>query len=846
MTLKVAEIETTFTANVKPFDKAADGVEKKSKALAGADPTVVLDANAKPALAAMDAVESGAKKLDATKANPKLDADSKPAQAAIGTVDRELSKIDGTTATAKVDVDDSGVTDLPDTASKAGKEAGGNLAGGIVAALATIPIAGAVVGIGAAIGGALLDGLQNEVRSDLLTARTGLDPLTVAKVARVAGEAYADNFGESIAANMDTARVAIQSGLLNPAATARDSQLIIESLDGVATIIGEDIPRVARSTAQLLKTGLAATSADAFDIIVKGQQAGLNVSEDWLDTLDEYSTQWRKLGLNGGQVLGLLSQGVKAGARDTDIAADALKEFSIRAIDGSKLTTQSFDAIGLSASDMSARIASGGPAAAAALDETLDRLRAVEDPATRAQIAVGLFGTQAEDLGAALFALDLTTATDQLGNLAGVAQSAVAALGDNAAGQIESAQRNIEVAADGIKGALATAFGPQIEGFATFVSENREAVISFLLDIANGGLDAGRALVEAAASATEGFGDMVGTVGPQVLDLIEGILEGLERIPGVDLDLPGFRAIKADAEQAFAAFDAGSETAAESMRTNLIDNGIDPVQDRLNEVGIPLVAQAAVHDASMALAQSIDGIGVAADGSQLSLAGLNGTVDLSTVAGQQMQEQVHLAAAALDEQALKGIAAGDAQADLTTRYDEGRQALVDQLVQMGLTGEQADELVTKYGAVPGKVSTEFIADTSQADAALRGLQARIASLKGDAQRDAITDLRYAAQSSGKGFAGGGYTGDGPADQVAGAVHGKEWVFDASTTARHRGLFQAIQSGQDPAVAVAAQGGGSSAAGYGGPMVAITATVVGTPQDVGAEVQWALTKAGVRP
>ena len=51
-------------------------------------------------------------------------------------------------------------------------------------------------------------------------------------------------------------------------------------------------------------------------------------------------------------MLTLLSQGLEGGARDTDKVADSLKEFSIRAVDGSKTTREGFEALGFSADEM--------------------------------------------------------------------------------------------------------------------------------------------------------------------------------------------------------------------------------------------------------------------------------------------------------------------------------------------------------------------------------------------------------------------------------------------------------------------------------------------------------------
>src|SRR3546814_1665275 len=59
-----------------------------------------------------------------------------------------------------------------------------------------------------------------------------------------------------------------------------------------------------------------------------------------------------------------------------------------------------------------------------ALDLTLDSLRRMKDPTEREAAAVALFGTQAEDLGAALFELDPSSATKKLGDVGGAAKKA--------------------------------------------------------------------------------------------------------------------------------------------------------------------------------------------------------------------------------------------------------------------------------------------------------------------------------------------------------------------------------------------------------------------------------------
>lgn len=780
MTFIAAEIAALFTADITPHEKAIRTVTAANKALDGKTTTTKVDADIRTALASLDRLESRARSSDSV---VPVDADTSEAEA----------KIDG----------------LADTAAAAGdgggKAAGAGLTAGIIGALATIPIAGALVGIAKAAGDAVVQGFQDglavEVRADRLAASTGLDEATVARLGAAAGESYADNFGESIDTNLDTARRAVQSGLLDPKSTQRDAEQVISSLSGVADVLEEDVSRVSRSTSQLLRTGLAKNAQEAFDIIVAGQQAGLNVSEDWLDVIDEYGTQWRKLGLEAGDVLGLLSQGQQAGARDTDIVADALKELSIRAIDGSKLTKEGFDAIGLSAEGMGAKFADGGDSAREALGDTLDALRKIEDPAKRDAAAVALFGTQAEDLGKALFALDLDTAAGQFDDLNGAADRALTTLGDNGAGKVESAQRSIEVAADGIKGALAEAFGDDLDDFAEDVSQNREAVVQFLLDLSNGAIDAGRTLVEAAAAGTEGFGDFVGTTGPAVLGLIESILEGIDSIPFVDLGgaVDDFKAMREEAEASFAEFDAGSEEAADAIRTNLIQNGIDPAQEKLNSLGEGMLNNAALSDATNRLADDIAEVGYAADGSKVEIELLKGEFDTSTSVGKRLDEQVRAVAQSLRDQAGAAATNGESQKEVRARVEQARAAFIDQMTAMGLNAAQAEKLADKYGLIPKKISTQATLDAAAALSTVATLDNSLRQLDGRTVTAAVV-MRRMGQVE---MAGGGAVhgpGTGTSDDVDAKLSNGEHVLTASDVQKAGGqgaIYRwrnAIQSG----------------------------------------------------
>lgn len=694
MSLRIAELETLFTADVRQYEKKAQDVEQSHKALDGKRAELQVDANTSRAVADLSRIESSARSLP--DGEFEVTADTSPAK-------RSLEGLE---------------QDAKESGDKAGDEAGGGMSGGIVTALSSIPIAGAVLGVGVLAGGLLakgvLDGFAVEVRSDRLMAQTGLDPATVGKLGRAAGEAYGNNWGESLEANFATARSAVQAGLLDPESTKRDAQKVIESLSGVADIIEDDIGKTARSVATLMRNDLAANSQEAFDIIVKGQQAGLNVSEDWLDTINEYSVLWNRLGLTAPEAMGLLRQAVQAGARDTDKAADALKEFQIRATDGSKLSAEGFALLGLNAEEMTAKIAKGGRDGAEGLAIVLQKLREIEDPVARNAAAVALFGTQAEDLGDALFAMDLSNAVDQLGQVEGAATKAMDALTSNSQNDIDTARRNIEVAADGIKGALAGAFGEPLERLAEWVTTNRAGVMKFLLDLANGAIDMGRSFVNGIASSTEAVGDFVGgplaTLASALSDVLDGLSFAGLGLPGAQEGAKNLR----EMAESMRGFDADTEAAADTMRDKFLTNGLDPMQDKLNDVGEQLIWDAEVHDAQVKLASEIDDLGLKADGTSEKIVLLNGHLDLSTESGKSLAQQLMTVSEGMREQAQKAINAGESTASWTQALDESYEALLTQLQGMGLTREEAEALAEQYGAIPSDVTTRVNFEDAQA------------------------------------------------------------------------------------------------------------------------------------
>ncbi|KSU81597.1 phage tail tape measure protein [Rhodococcus qingshengii] len=618
-----------------------------------------------------------------------------------------------------------------DGGAGAGDQAGGNFLSGFTdtignLASSTGPIAGSLLGVavigltaGAALAAAIQEGMQQEQNQDLFQAQTGVTEAQARKFGLAAGESYADAFGESIEGNLATAKAALANGLLDPTATQRDAEKIINSLDGVATIMGEDIPNVARAAGNAVKSGFAVDVQDAFDLLVKGSQMGLNASEDLVDTVTEYSVQFAKVGLSGAEAFGLMNQAVKNGARDTDTAADAIKEFAIRSIDGSKAAAEAYEALGMNAEEMTAKIAKGGAEGTEGMTDLLTKIREIEDPVVRNTVAVGLFGTKAEDLGNAMYKLDLTTAVQSMNDYEGAAWRAINVMGDNAGTSVQGAMNSISVASDGMKAALAQAFGPYIKDFADNISNNRAGVIQFFIDVGNGAFEGAKAVLGFVADGMRGLAEFAGAGADMSVSILRSLADmvgGLDKLSFViGLVIPGFDAGVGGLSDKLNGMADAAEKTGEGIKNGLnqgadfVDNtlvpAVDQAQNRFNEFAGDMKLSAAFNDESAKVNKAIADIGVGADGAAIKIENWTGSIDRNNEAQVQMENGLKGMAEKLQTQIKTGMEAGNTVEALTGQYNENYDALLGQVMATGMSNQAAVAYLATLGLTPEFVDT---------------------------------------------------------------------------------------------------------------------------------------------
>ena len=285
-----------------------------------------------------------------------------------------------------------------------------------------------------------------------IAAGTGLVGSELEEMSDVLKDVYGNNFGESMEDAAAGITAVYQATGLTEDALAETTKAAFALSD----TFGYDIAESARA-AKAMMTNFGISGEEAMGLIAAGAQNGLDYSGELIDSINEYSVQFAKLGFSADDMFNIFQQGADSGAWNLDKVGDAIKEFSIRSIDGSKTTTEAFTALGLDADEMMATFAAGGDGASIAFQGVLAALMDMDDQVQRDALGVSLFGTQWEDLG--------TDAMAALADISSEAYNAEDALDkinsvkyDNLTDAFEGIKRQAEVSLLPIASTIANAF----------------------------------------------------------------------------------------------------------------------------------------------------------------------------------------------------------------------------------------------------------------------------------------------------------------------------------------------------------------------------------------------------
>nr|DAD86086.1 MAG TPA: minor tail protein [Siphoviridae sp. ctGyV19] len=273
-----------------------------------------------------------------------------------------------------------------------------SIAGGAAKAIGTGMLAAgtAVVGVGVA---AVNTANDFDQAMNQFVASTGIGTEYTERYKKLMEDVYTNNYGDSFEDVADAmSQIRQQIGPVVDDWDPEGLQEFTESAFALRDTFGLDIQESVRAAGTMMDQ-FCMDGTDAMDMIAAGAQNGLDFSGEFLDSINEYSVHFSKMGMDADDMFKIFQKGSDSGAFNLDKIGDAVKEMSIRVLDGSDTTKEGFETIGLNADEMASKFAAGGDSAKEAFKQTIDALAGIEDPLAQNTAGVDLFGTMWEDLG---------------------------------------------------------------------------------------------------------------------------------------------------------------------------------------------------------------------------------------------------------------------------------------------------------------------------------------------------------------------------------------------------------------------------------------------------------------
>ena len=257
-------------------------------------------------------------------------------------------------------------------------------------------LGGTLATAAATVGGLALNSQKNmDQAMNSFIAQTGIAKNESVEWKKALEDIYKGNYGESFEDIANSMALASQELYeFDPS----QIKAVTENALALRDTFGVEVNESIRASKALI-TQFGISADEAYNLIAQGAQNGLDFSGELVDNINEYSVQFGKLGLSAEDMFNIFQSGADAGAWNLDKIGDAVKEFSIRTIDGSKTTIEGFTKLGLNSDEMAKKFAAGGDTAKKAFYETIDAIKAMDDPVQQSIVGVDLFGTMWEDLG---------------------------------------------------------------------------------------------------------------------------------------------------------------------------------------------------------------------------------------------------------------------------------------------------------------------------------------------------------------------------------------------------------------------------------------------------------------
>ena len=318
--------------------------------------------------------------------------------------------------------------------------------------------------------------VSSEQALNSLQVKTGMSTEAVSELKDEMYAIYKDNFGDSLTDVADKIALVVQN--IDESDPSKIKS-ITENAIGLSDAFGSDFEENLRGVNGLM-TNMGLTADEAFDLIAKGSQNGLDKTHELTDNLAEYSQIWSQAGFSAEEMFSILQNGLDSGAYKLDNVNDLVKEISISIIDGR--ISENIDSFSKKTQQLFEAFKNGKATQREVFDSIIDDLNNTTNLAEQLATASTNWSALGEDNAMSVITA-LNNVNDTYKDVSGTMQEINDIQYNDAGSQIEALGRQFEV---DILQPIVEKATPKIKEFISWVSNNLPLVTSALASLTAG------------------------------------------------------------------------------------------------------------------------------------------------------------------------------------------------------------------------------------------------------------------------------------------------------------------------------------------------------------------------
>lgn len=271
-----------------------------------------------------------------------------------------------------------------------------------------------------------------------LRVKTGMSAEAVGELKDEMYDIYKNNFGDSLTDVADKLALVAQNIDESDPSKLKD---ITEKAIGLSDAFGSDFEENLRGVNGLM-VNMGLTADEAFDLIAKGSQNGLDKTHELTDNLAEYSQLWGQAGFSAEEMFSILQNGLDSGAYTLDKVNDYVGEFGKALADGRM--AENITSFSRETQNLFNAWKNGGATTADVFKSTITDLSNMENQQKALTIATETWGSLGEDNAMSVITA-LNNVNDTYSDVAGTMQEINDIQYNDVGSQVEALGRQFEV-----------------------------------------------------------------------------------------------------------------------------------------------------------------------------------------------------------------------------------------------------------------------------------------------------------------------------------------------------------------------------------------------------------------